>query len=120
MSPTRKRVPTLGWSFGRPGFSDLRSLGIAMREDLAEQTLRDTPEQWHIFVARVERQGLAEQSGQEPFAGEGAWGDFWETWITVLLDGHQENAERYIAHILEYRRSLGLDELPDEILALIR
>jgi hypothetical protein len=119
MSPPGKRVPTLGWSFGRPGFSDLKSLGIAMREDLAAQTLRDTPEQWSLFVARVERHGLAEQSGHKPFAHEGTWDDFWETWITVLLDGEQENPERYIAYILEHRRSLGLADLPDRILKLI-
>ena len=90
-----------------------------MRDDLAKQALRDTPDQWSMFVNRVERHGLAEQSGQKPFANEGTWEDFWETWITVLLDGQQENPDRYIAHILEFRRSLGLAELPDRIIKLI-
>lgn len=119
MSDSDQSLRAFGWSFSRSGFANLSALGISLKDDDGEEQLQDTPELWAMFVARVARHALDERAGKRPFRRSGDWDDFWETWISVLLDGHQENADRYVRYIVQYRRRQGLEELKPEVVALI-
>lgn len=69
----------------------------------------DSPRNWRDWREQIDPQLEAEAAGRRAPGGV-AWN---ESWLLIFqaLESTQENAPKYIAYIIEWRRCAGLPEL---------
>ncbi|MDR7097830.1 hypothetical protein J2X04_000177 [Lysobacter niabensis] len=93
-----------GSTFDKEPFVD------AKRDAHGNVILRDTPRMWANFTEEVDLRVKSEMHGGRP-PGVAKWNDHWTDQIKTMEKGGQENAQKYIAYIIEARRKAGLPEL---------
>jgi hypothetical protein len=81
----------------------------------------DTPD-YRAFLASIWRDQIEREAGGGRPGGKWSWNDHWRLIIQGLVQddatqGPQENASKYIAFIVEMRRTAGLPDLPPDVIA---
>jgi len=82
------------------------------RDAHGKVALADTPREWRDFIGNVDIQIENEMKGSRP-PGVATWSQHWDLIIKYMEGGHQENAQKYVAYIINKRREVGLPEIED-------